>query len=108
MRVYGYQASLPSGRLWRIVTLTAAAWEILASAAKTPASSGEKNRGAEGIRQTAGTADHRDLDRKAKPENLRRQRILRANADFHGHARPSDADGRLQRHSKAQISPLQH
>src|SRR2546430_4279711 len=24
MRVYGYQASLPSGRLWRIVTLTAA------------------------------------------------------------------------------------
>jgi lipoprotein-anchoring transpeptidase ErfK/SrfK len=39
----------------------------------------------EGNRQAAGTADHRDLDRAAEPEDLRRQRILRGNADLDGH-----------------------
>ena len=48
--------------------------------------SGKEDRGAgEGIGQAAGTADHRDLDRQAKPEDLRRQRLLRGNADFHRH-----------------------
>ena len=29
-------------------------------------------------------------------------------ADLHGHEGPSDADGRLQHHSKAQAAPFQH
>ena len=45
---------------------------------------------------------------KQNMKNLRRQRILRGNADLDRHARSSDADGRVQRHSKREAAPFQH
>ena len=45
---------------------------------------------------------------QSEPEDLRRQRLLRGNSDFHRHARASDADGRVQRHPETQAAPLQH
>ena len=128
-------AAVATERFWQIAVLTAAGAISLASpaeasryywseydpgfharpvrAAATAAAagappSGQENRGAEGVGQAAGTAGHRDLDRQANPEDLRRQRTFRGNADLHRHEGPSDADGRLQRHSKTQAAPFQH
>ena len=133
IRVSGHGKMVVTGRLWRIAVLTAAGAIGAASQAEAalyywsdsepgfsrpaPAASQRRQKprrnAAKKIEapedfQTAGTADHRDLDRSAKTQGLRRQRILRGNADFHRHARPFDADGRLQRHPETQAAPLQH
>src|SRR5229473_3050665 len=103
VRVNEYKA-VGAGRLWRVAFLTAAAAiGTTARAAKAVPPSGQENRAPrEGIGQAARAGHHRDLDRKATPQNLRRQWVLRGSSGFHGHEGPFDADGRLQRHSETE------
>ena len=54
-------------------------------------------------RQAAGAADHRDLDRAAEGQGLRRQRIVRRKSGLDRHEGPFDPDGRVQRHPEAQV-----
>src|SRR5271156_4009444 len=59
-------------------------------------------------RQAAGTADHLDFDSPAKASRLRRQRPVRGVPCLYWYARSLHTNGRVQRHSKTKIPPLQH
>ena len=59
-------------------------------------------------RQAAWTANHRDLDRPAKGQDLRRQRFFCRKSGLDRHEGSFDPDGRLQRYPEAQAASLQH
>ena len=59
-------------------------------------------------RQAARATDHCDLDRAAKGQGLRQQRVVRGKSGVDRHEGAFDPDGRVQRHPEEQDAPLQY
>ena len=135
MRVSGHQASVATGRLWRIAVLTAAGaigatsqaeaalyyWSDSDPGFSRPGPTVQQRR--QKVRSHAGKKTEAPEKEAAKPQgpliiaisiDKQKLKIYDANGFFAetpistGMTGHLDADGRFQRHSKTQAAPFQH